>query len=394
MAKKGIFGAIASWLRLQLGGGSVIFRVIKAIGYFLLGLWGLINRISPRNLAYNLFPPQTPDFPGYVTVVDLNGLSGVAFRTNETEPAMVDLLLDGVRINRTWASQKVTFPSRYHGSGDGFYFPMKRVWSQVPRAAKLEVMVGGSALRYGAGYGPGKALPNLGPKVIKGKSIVELSSKGFLITKFGRIQEPVNEAGPWIDKTFGGYVELNSIFEKVTGKSMFAFYGVMLGYAREGGVLAHDMDLDLAYFSELESPEKVKAEFLEISRILAGAGLDFMPHSYKLQFRRYNLSLTPCWISAGKFSCTFGYVGGDFSVNKGDILPLKTVEHGRYQLLLPNNPQAVAAYLYGQGWKYPDPGWKWLPEYKNRPDILAARLNDADLKELNILIASSNKQGG
>ncbi|MFH2115517.1 MAG: hypothetical protein ABIJ86_13525 [Spirochaetota bacterium] len=394
MAKKGIIGAIASWLRLHLGGGSVVFRVIKAVGYFLVRLWGLINRITPRNLAYDLFPPQTPDFPGYVTVVDRNGISGVAFRTIEAEPAMVDLLLDGVRINRTWASQKATFPNRYRGCEDGFHFPMKRVWSQVPRTEKLEVIVGSSPLRYGAGPGLGPVLPNLGPKVIKGKSIIELSAAGFLITKFGRIQEPVNGTGPWVDKTFGGYVELNSIFEKVTGNSMFAFYGVMLGYAREGGVLAHDMDLDLAYFSEQSSPEKVKSEFLGIARKLVEAGLDFVPHSYKLQFRRYNLSLTPCWISDGKFSCTFGYVGGDFAVSRSDILPLRTVEHGKYQLLIPNNPQVVAAYLYGRGWKYPDPGWKWLPEYKNRPNILAARLSDADLKELEALATAIKTQGG
>jgi len=41
----------------------------------------------------------------------------------------------------------------------------------------------------------------------------------------------------------------------------------------------------------------------------------------------------------------------------------------------PDNPLVVVAYLQGSG-------WKWLPEYKNRPHILAARLTDKDIREL------------
>ena len=138
-----------------------------------------------------------------------------------------------------------------------------------------------------------------------------------------------------------------------------------------------------------DTADKVRIEFRGIAEKLIMAGVTVVAHSYKLSFGGVSLSMTPCWIANGSFSTTFGFVGDGFTVTREDILPLSVAKHDGFELLLPNNPQAVSAYVYGHGWKYPDPGWKWLPEYKNRPEILAARLTEADLAYLRGLSAGS-----
>ncbi len=385
MAKKNAKKELAAAARRFFGAHDGAYAVAKKVGYFFIRLWRSIKAASPESIAYYAYPPAPPFDAGYVTRVDRRGISGVAFRSGGDAPAEVELRIDGEPINRTWASQKVQEPRKYAETQDGFFFPMKHVWELVSADQRIEVLAGGRPLRYKAGKGPGRPLPNRGAATVSGKGIVELVKEGHLINKFGRIQSPRQENAAWTDKAFGNYGKLNAIFEREFGKSLFVFYGTMLGFAREGSVLAHDLDLDLAYFSEESSPEKVKAEFRSVAERLIAAGVPVEPFTYKLQFHGSGLSVTPTFIAGGAFHSTFGYVGDGFAVARDDILPLMRAEHDGRELLLPRNPQAVAAYIYGKGWKYPDPGWKWLPEYKSWPAVLAARLSDKDVRELNAL---------
>jgi len=394
MASKGFRGKVSAGIKKGFGKHETAYTSIKQAVYKLFSLFGLLRVLSPADLAYRIFPPEAPLDGGYVTKVDKLGISGFAFRSESAIPAVVELIVDGKVINRTSASQKVPFPTLYAGSSSGFSFPMKHVWPSILRSQSIAVRSTGINLRYGAGRGPGANLPNKGVTKLDGKGIIELVEEGRVITKFGRLQVPRQENRAWAEKAFGNYGILNEIFQRTTGESLFAFYGVMLGFAREGGVLAHDMDLDLAYFSEMDTAEKVRVEFREIAGKLIMAGVTIVAHSYKLSFGGLSLSLTPCWIADGCFSTTFGFVGDGFTVTKEDIFPLSVAEHDGFELLLPHNPQAVSAYLYGYGWKYPDPGWKWLPEYKNRPEILAARLTEADLAYLRSLSAGPVKADG
>ncbi len=393
MARKGMPRTIAAFIKRLFGHYDGVYHFFKKIMYFCISFIRFFRIITPVDLVYRIFPARAPMDAGYVTKVNSRGITGLAFYSGK-EPVKVDLLVDGKVINSTWSTQKVFFPSCYAGLTTGFYFPMKQIWQYILRGRKIEVLADGFPLRYRAGPGSGKTIPNRGVKRLSGKSIAELVSEGRLINKFGRIQGPRNESSQWASRVIGNYNELNEIFERLTGKSLFAFYGVLLGYAREGGVLAHDMDLDLAYFSEETDPDAVRREFKSITKKLIDAGITVKPHTYKLQFGGRGLSVTPCWISSGIFSSTFGYAGDGFSVKSSDIIPLKSVEHKGYKLLLPGNPAAVAKYLYGHGWKYPDPGWKWLSEYKNRPEILAARLKESDLKDLGKLVSSISNDGG
>ena len=79
---------------------------------------------------------------------------------------------------------------------------------------------------------------------------------------------------------------------------------------------------------------------------------------------------------------TFAFADDGYHVEKKDILPLKVRTYDEYEILLPNNVVNVARYLYGRRWKYPDTGWRWLPEYKHRPVTLQAQLTDQHVAQL------------
>lgn len=382
MPTKRLSKTLAAVVKRGLGKHDGSYRFIKRIAYLFISILKTVKFLSPINLSYYFFKPQGSSASGYVTNVKLRGISGLAFRSEGSPPVFVELLVDGTVVNRTFASQKVFEPTRYSGENCGYYLPMKEVWSHILHSQSIQVHAGGKPLQYRAGLFRRIVLPNRGAKKLSSESLIHLTNAGHLINKFGRIQKPRHESKEWADKAFGNYAVINSLFEKEFNKPLFAFYGAMLGYAREGGILPHDLDLDLAYFSEQKSPEEVRKEFFAIASRLEQLDIDVQPFTYKLQFKNSGLSVTPCWISDGVFSSTFGYVGDGFKVTREDILPLKKAEHDGHPLWLPNKPEAVAAYLYGKGWKYPDPGWKWLSEYKSWPVVLEARLTEKDLREL------------
>ncbi len=390
MAKKTFRKMLALNIKSIFGTHDSLYRLFKKVMYFFLWIVKKVHTLTPSNLSYYLFQPKDSSFPGYITFVTKKGIAGLAFSNEGSPPVCIELYIGETLINRTFATQKVRAPTKYAGLHCGFFLPMKEVWSHVPRSQSIKVLADGRPLTYRAGLQNERPLPNRGVNIIKNSDIEELINSGHLINKFGRIQKPRHESKAWSDKAFGNYERINKIFEQEFDKPLFAFYGVMLGFAREGGVLAHDLDLDLAYFSEKQSPEEVRKEFFEITKKLIQLDIPVQPFTYKLQFNHSGLSVTPCWISDGCFSSTFGYVGDGFTVQRDDIFPLAGVQHDGHQLWLPRNPQAVAAYLYGKGWKYPDPGWKWLSEYKNRPSIHQARLTEKDIREL---LKQSEKNG-
>ncbi len=235
-------------------------------------------------------------------------------------------------------------------------------------------------------YSAKKVIPNFGRMSDKHigteKDIIKLIELGRLINKFGRIQVPRNTNKGWLNKVISSFSPVNEIFKKNYGKQLFVFYGGLLGFARNGGLIAHDCDLDLAYFSEETDPDKVRIEFYKIAEQLAFEYKGEMTFSdNKINFTKMRQSVTPVWINRNEeFSCTFAYVGDNFKVIKDDIIPINTIEYEGYKLNLPANPENIVKYIYGRGWKYPDPGWKWLIEYKTRTPIFRARLSSSQVK--------------
>src|SRR6056297_1182042 len=181
MAKKGLPGVIAATTKRMFGTHERAYSFVKKTGYFFISLLRGLKILLPQDLAYRIFPPEKNGETGYVTRVTKLGISGLAFPAGDGTPAKVDLLIDGTRINRTWATQKVHSPSKYGGTMMGFYFPMKQVWKHVEKKWEIKVLANGRTLRYQAGPGKGAAVPNRGVGKVRETRIIDLVNDGYLI---------------------------------------------------------------------------------------------------------------------------------------------------------------------------------------------------------------------
>ena len=156
---------------------------------------------------------------------------------------------------------------------------------------------------------------------------------------------------------------------------VFLNSGTLLGAVRDRSLIAHDDDVDLAVVLKADSAEAAGREWKKIfdtlkkNDLLAGKqGRN--PIVYKLKSGGfYNIDLFPAWIEKGRvfvYPHTFG------ELEEGDLYPLK--ECPTTGLPIPQNPQAMLAANYGEGWRVPDPVFEfpW-----NRANLRFAALREA-----------------
>ncbi len=316
---------------------------------------------------------------GKILKVNNNQIIGWAVELDKDEPVEVELRVDDFTINKTYATQK------YKDRNIAFRFPMTQVWNHLRKGQILSVHVKNSKLKFPDGNSEFEVNQD-GAKC--SKNILDKISSGYVINKKGIIQKHWDTNMKWTERILPEYEKINESMKREFGKSLFVFYGTLLGFAREGDIMVHDTDLDLAYLSNETNPEKITEEFYVISKYFIKTNQVTVPFTYKIQLPGRGISITPCWFTDTVFYSTFGFVGDGFEVKLSDIIPFKKVMLKGYEVLEPNNKIKVAQYLYGVGWKYPDPGWKWKPEYKSRPITQKARLTDYQVEVLKELKCS------
>lgn len=150
------------------------------------------------------------------------------------------------------------------------------------------------------------------------------------------------------------------------GVQAFLAFGGLLGAVREGKLIGHDSDADVGYLSACTHPLDVIRESFQLQRVLRRRGYTirrWSAASFKVRFR-----------DADGLSRGIDVFGG-FIVNdlfhlmpnvrtplpRSALVPLGEVTlHGR-QLPAPANPETLLAATYGEGWRVPDPSFKFQP---------------------------------
>ena len=148
------------------------------------------------------------------------------------------------------------------------------------------------------------------------------------------------------------------------GVPAYLNYGALLGAVRDGAMIAHDSDTDVCYFSRCTSPADVIAESYRIERVLRSRGWTLLRMSggdIKLLLplsdgRQCHIDV----FVAFRVGATF-YQLGNRSGRLWDstILPLSTVELHGFELPAPADPEAMLAFVYGPGWRVPDPSFRY-----------------------------------
>ncbi|MDH2414784.1 class I SAM-dependent methyltransferase [Nocardioides sp. CER19] len=146
------------------------------------------------------------------------------------------------------------------------------------------------------------------------------------------------------------------------GVEAFLGYGALLGAVREGGMIAHDSDTDVCYFSRHTDPADIILETFRIERDLKELGWEVLRMSggdLKVIWplsdgRRVHIDIFSSFFVGDVF-----YVLGNRSgeLDLADLLPLGTVDLDGHEFPAPRNPEALLVYWYGPSWRVPDPAY-------------------------------------
>ncbi|HEX3900201.1 MAG TPA: class I SAM-dependent methyltransferase [Mycobacteriales bacterium] len=144
----------------------------------------------------------------------------------------------------------------------------------------------------------------------------------------------------------------------------FLNFGALLGAIREGGMLGHDSDIDLAYVSPHTSPADVILESYEIERGLRGLGWpvtrmggnDVKASLYLADGSRCAIDIFPSFFVEGVF---YQLPNRSGPLTQDDLTPCSTVTLLGRDFPAPRRPEAMLEYLYGPGWRVPDPSFQF-----------------------------------
>lgn len=144
-------------------------------------------------------------------------------------------------------------------------------------------------------------------------------------------------------------------------------YGALLGIVREGGLLAHDCDLDLTYLSARTHPADIILESYRLERVIRAAGwvtqrmsgADFKVGVPLSDGRVEQVDVFAAFHVRGTFY-QLGNRSGHLPVDA--ILPVSWVELEGVPFPVPREPERMLAFLYGEGWRTPDPSFRYADD--------------------------------
>ena len=198
----------------------------------------------------------------------------------------------------------------------------------------------------------------------------------LILDKYGRLTRPLSAEDPDSVDAFLGQVDaLLTTLREQAGVPAFICYGTLLGAVRNGRLIGHDNDVDLAYLSEERYPVDVVREGFRVERVLREEGWQVRRGSgsrVNVRIEDEDGSHRFVDVFAAHWVGDRWYMPQDtgFVIPPEGILPLTTVElHGR-PFPAPADYEQLLALTYGPGWRVPDPSFKYVT-----PTWLSRRLN-------------------
>lgn len=181
-----------------------------------------------------------------------------------------------------------------------------------------------------------------------GHGITKTLSATFSVEKLERI-------GLFLDKLIK---DLKNKFDI----ECFLTSGTLLGLVREGQIIAHDDDFDLAYVSSAQSRKDILEERKEVYRYLKS-----LPLKVKNQGKHFTIlqesedltfwfDLFPAWVEEGMFN---EVPLKPMTLPAEKVLPLASINFYGTELPAPRDPEAFLELNYGPGWRVPDPSFRF-----------------------------------
>ena len=148
------------------------------------------------------------------------------------------------------------------------------------------------------------------------------------------------------------------------GVEAFLNYGCLLGAIRTGRMIGTDCDADLCYLSEQTHPADVILESYRLERAMTARGWrtvrmsggDFKVLLRLADGRTCYVDVFVAFYAEGTF-----YQLGNRSgqLPRSAVTPTSTVVLEGVEMPAPADPEAMLAFVYGPGWRVPDPSFKF-----------------------------------
>jgi SAM-dependent methyltransferase len=199
-------------------------------------------------------------------------------------------------------------------------------------------------------------------------SLLDRDGRPLIVDKWGRLTRPLSQQDPeTVEELLDAAMRILDVLREKARVPAFIAYGTLLGAVRNGRLIGHDNDLDLAYVSEHTDPVDVVREAYRVERALRDAGFSVRRGSGARINVRVRLAdgsyraidvFTACWVEG------ILYIPSDtgFRLPRETILPLGEVTLESRSWPAPAQPERLLAATYGEGWRTPDPAFKYVSQ--------------------------------
>ncbi|MFT4009791.1 MAG: hypothetical protein QM655_07075 [Nocardioidaceae bacterium] len=188
----------------------------------------------------------------------------------------------------------------------------------------------------------------------------------LILDKYGRLIKPLSaDSDKQVDSLMRQCAELLRVLQDDAGVPAFISYGTLLGAARNGRIIGHDNDVDLAYLSRQNHPVDVIRESYRIERLLTDKGWTVRRGmGTRLNVRlpgadgslRFVDVFTAHWVDGVLYMPSdTGFDGFD----EASLLPLTTLELHGHPMPAPKEYERLLEATYGPGWRVPDPSFQY-----------------------------------
>jgi hypothetical protein len=214
-------------------------------------------------------------------------------------------------------------------------------------------------------------------------NIFKLLATTHFLTKKGRLQRRLDQDENWKVKALAAYTEFRNYFESRFGYGPFIICGTLLGYYREGDFIAHDDDMDVAYFSNCTSPEGVKEELKEIVFGMISDGYDIKLARrlgfFKPRVNGFWFDVFPMWSDE---NCLWMMNTTRQRAGPERILPVQPATFRGVDVYVPRSIEGYIEAEYGPNWRVPDPGYRSTGEWGTSAYLSRSCMNDEEVKDL------------